>query len=282
MQGSGNDFVLMEAQGDEHDWPRLAQAICDRHFGIGADGLILALPSPLADVGMRIFNPDGSEAEMCGNGIRCLARYAAERGLAEPRDGRIAIETITGVLAAELFESDGQVRRVRVSLGTPRLAPADIPILTPESDPPSVGEIPAGGYPLEIEGQRLPVTFLSLGNPHAVYFRPQPVAGFPLEVIGPKVEKHPLFPQRTNFEVAHVVSRADMEVRVWERGAGATLACGSGACAAMVAARLQDLVDDKVDIRLPGGTLIVEWEGRGEVYLTGPAESVFEGEWTRD
>jgi len=275
MHGTGNDFVLLRVQGDEQDWSRLAQAMCDRHYGIGADGLILVLPSSQADVGMRMFNPDGSEAEMCGNGLRCVVKYAVDEGLAQPRDGRISVETAVGVLAAQVFGKKGAVERVRVSMGVPRFAPQEIPVL-------AEGEPPLKDLPLDIEGERLAVTCVSMGNPHAVHFIERPVAEFPLESIGPKVEHHPLFPQRVNFEVVRVLGRERMEARVWERGAGITLACGSGACAAVVAAQLHGLVGKRVDITLPGGGLTVEWDGAGECYLTGPAELVFEGEWTKD
>jgi len=274
MHGTGNDFVLLRVQGDEQDWSRLAQAMCDRHFGVGADGLILVLPSSRADVGMRMFNPDGSEAEMCGNGLRCVVKYAVDEGLARPRDGGISVETAVGVLSAQVFGEKGAVERVRVSMGVPRFAPQEIPVLA-EAEP------PLKDLPLDIEGQRLAVTCVSMGNPHAVHFVERPVAEFPLESIGPKVEHHPLFLQRVNFEVARVLGRERMEARVWERGTGATLACGSGACAAMVAGHLQGLVGERVDITLPGGVLTVEWDGVGECYLAGPAELVFVGEWRK-
>jgi diaminopimelate epimerase len=274
MHGTGNDFVLLRAQGDEQDWSRLAQAMCDRHYGIGADGLILVLPSSQADVRMRMFNPDGSEAEMCGNGLRCVVKYVVDEGLVRPRDGRISVETAVGVLSAQVFGEKGAVERVRVSMGVPRFAPQDIPVL-------AEGEPPLKDLPLDIEGQRLAVTCVSMGNPHAVHFVERPVAEFPLERIGPKVEHHPLFPQRVNFEVARVLGPERMEARVWERGAGITLACGSGACAAVVAAHLQGLVGERVDITLPGGVLTVEWDEVGECYLSGPAELVFVGEWRK-
>jgi len=272
MHGTGNDFVLLEAQGNERDWPSLAQAVCDRHFGVGADGLILVLPSARADVQMRIFNPDGSEAEMCGNGLRCVVKYAVEGGLTRPRDGRIDVETPAGVLAAQTFGDGRSVERVRVSMGSPRFAPAEIPVLI-EAEPPILN------LPLKVAGHVLRLTCLSMGNPHAVHFLDGPVAAFPLDEIGPLVEHHPLFPQRINFEVARVQASDRIEARVWERGAGPTLACGSGASATVVAARLQGLVGERVDITLPGGTLVIEWNGRGEVYLAGPAERVFAGEW---
>lgn len=274
MHGIGNDFVLLRARGDEQDWSGLAQAMCERHFGIGADGLILVLPSSSADVRMRMFNPDGSEAEICGNGLRCVVKYAVDEGLAWPREGRLSVETPTGVLSAQVFGKKGAVERVRVSVGVPRFAPQEIPVLV-EAEP------PLKDMPLDIEGQRLAVTCVSMGNPHAVHFVDRPVAEFPLERIGPKVEHHPLFPQRVNFEVARVLDRERMEARVWERGAGATLACGSGACAAVVAAHLYGMAGERVDITLPGGRLVVEWDGVGECYLEGPTETVFVGEWRK-
>jgi diaminopimelate epimerase len=277
--------------------------MCDRHFGVGADGLVLVVPSERADVRMRIFNADGSEAEMCGNAIRCLAKYAVERGLVQPEDGELTIETMAGVLQVRVFGEVGRVERARVAMGVPRFRPEEIPTLI-NADPPLVNipvEIDVGTSPAEAslsmerlleiarrpmgevtaqaERHILPLSCLSMGNPHAVYFPPAALAEYPLAEMGPKVERHVLFPNRTNFTVATVIGRGRMEARVWERGVGITLACGSGACAAMVAARLQGLVDDAVDITLPGGTLKVEWDGAGEVYLSGPAAAVFEGEW---
>jgi diaminopimelate epimerase len=275
MHGAGNDFVVLRAQGDEQDWPSLARALCDRHFGVGADGLLLVLPSSRGDVGMRFLNPDGSESPMCGNGLRCVAKYAVDEGMAQPRDGRMGIETLLGVLEAEVFSEGGAVRRVRVSMGEPRFAPDEIPVAV-EAEP------PIKDLPVDVDGRQLRVTCVSMGNPHAVCFSLQPVVQFPLEEIGPKVEHHPLFPERVNFEVARVLNRGAMEARVWERGAGITLACGSGACAAVVAARLHALVEEKVDITLPGGVLTVEWDGVGKTYLTGPAETVFAGEWVKE
>jgi diaminopimelate epimerase len=276
MHGTGNDFVLIEAKGDEHDWPRLAVAMCDRHFGVGADGILLVLPSDKAAVRMRVLNPDGSEPEMCGNGIRCLAKYAVERGLVRPEDDRFDVETGAGVLTVQVLGDGRAVDKVRVGMGKPRLAPDEIPVLV-NAEPPLVN------IPLElVDGasrQVLPVTAVSMGNPHAVHFVQQPVADFPLAQIGPMVAFHPLFPNGVNFEVARVLDRRSIEAGVWERGAGPTLACGTGASAVMVAARLQGMVDDTVDITLPGGTLTLAWDGEGEVFMTGPAVRVFEGEW---
>ncbi len=276
MHGTGNDFVLVEAKGDERDWPRLAVAVCDRHFGIGADGLLLILPSDRAAVRMRVLNPDGSEPEMCGNGIRCLAKYAVERGLLQPKDDRFDVETAAGVLTLQIERHADTVERVRVGMGMPRFAPEEIPVLV-NANPPLIN------IPIEIEhGDSrgiLPLTAVSMGNPHAVLFPERPVAAFPLAEVAPSVVDHRLFPHGVNFEVARVIDRSHIEARVWERGAGPTLACGTGASAVMVAAHLQRLVDDKVDITLPGGTLTLEWDGSGEVFMTGPAVTVFEGDW---
>ncbi len=281
MQGAGNDFVVMEAAGDEHDWPRLATAMCDRHFGVGADGLLLVLRSSHAEIRMRVFNPDGSEAEMCGNGIRCLAKYAVEKGLVKSPEGRFSIETATGVVSVEVNGEGDKVDRVRVGMGVPGLTPEEIPVLVHR-------ETPLVNLPLEVwrvtaadvtSKDILPVTCVSMGNPHAVLLVTLPVKDFPLEDVGPRVAEHPQFPRGVNFEVARVIARNQIEARVWERGAGLTLACGSGASAVMVAARLQGLVEDVVDITLPGGVLRLEWDGKGVVYLTGPAVAVFNGEW---
>ena len=272
LHGAGNDFLIVNGRERDQDWQKMAKRICDRHFGVGADGLLIALPSDAADLRMQLFNADGSEAEVSGNGLRCFVKYAVERGLATLRDGAMTVETLAGVLRAEATLTDGRVELVRLGMGRPRFAPQEIPVAT-EAEP------PLKDLSLEVDGQSLAVTCLSMGNPHAVHFWQQPVEEYPLEAVGPKVEHHPLFPERINFAVARVLARDRIEVRVWERGVGLTLACGSGASAVLVAARLQDLADERAQVRLPGGTLTLEWDGEGEVYLTGPAEEVFEGEW---
>lgn len=273
MHGAGNDFLIAESTGEERDWPRIAEEICHRNLGVGADGLMLILPSERADFRMRLFNADGSEAEVSGNGVRCLVKYAVERMSVTPKDGRVTIEAIHDVLEAEVTLEDGVVARSRLSMGPPHFAPADVPVRTEMS-------APVLDLGIEVDGDEIAVSCVSMGNPHAVLFVETDVAEYPLERTGPKVEQHEAFPARVNFGAARVVSREAMEVRVWERGAGETLACGSGCCAAMVMAHVKGLVDDRVDIRQPGGLLTVEWDGEGDVYLTGPAESVFSGEWT--
>jgi diaminopimelate epimerase len=272
LQGAGNDFVLVEANGKQLDWSKLAKAVCHRHFGIGADGLLL-LSTDKNALKMRMFNPDGSEAEACGNGLRCLVKYALEKGMVSAKATEISVETVAGIRKAKLH-TEGKKTIIQTGMGEPKFGARDIPV-TLESNPTE----PILDYPLTIDDRKLALSFVSMGNPHAVCFTEQPIADFPLSLIGPKVEKHPLFPNRTNFEVARVLKRNQIEARVWERGAGETLACGSGACAIAVIARLHGYADNKVEIKLPGGTLSVEWDGKGEVSLSGPAEIVFSGEW---
>ena len=272
MHGTGNDFVMLDAAGDDGDWPALAVAMCDRHFGIGSDGIIVALPSSRADLRMRMFNPDGSEAEMCGNGIRCLAKHAIESGLARRRENTVVIETLAGDLRCELQERDGRIERVRVAMGAPRFKPSEIPVV-------GDGPGPLQDLAIRLDDESVVVTCVSMGNPHAVCFTEEPVDAFPLARIGPQIERHPDFPRRVNFEIVNVLGRGRVHARVWERGAGETLACGTGACAIGVAARLAGFSDGGTDVYLPGGVLRIEWDGDGEVYLSGAATEVFRGEW---
>jgi len=278
LQGSGNDFVLLEAEESRRDWPQLAIAMCDRHFGIGADGLLLVLPSKKADFKMRMIDPDGSEAEACGNGLRCLVKYVLEKGLVKKTTRKMTVETIAGLRKAEPEGKERGVASIKVSMGEPRFGIGDIPVVI-EPGGELVDIKMMLGYPLTIANTNLLLNLVSMGNPHAVYFWQHPVSEFPLSRLGTKVENLPIFPNRVNFEVARVISRREIEARVWERGVGETLACGSGACAIAVAAHLYGYIDNKVDIKLPGGVLGVEWDGAGEVFLSGPAEIVFNGEW---
>jgi diaminopimelate epimerase len=266
MQATGNDFVMIDARTDERDWSALARALCPRRFGVGADGLILVLDSGRADFRMRIFNPDGSEAETCGNGLRCFARYVFEKGLS--RRKALTIETLAGVVHAEI--RDGLVR---IGMGTPQFEPSKIPAAVEDREGPVLD------YPLTVGRRELALSLVSMGNPHAVAFMSDPVSDFPLHEIGPLIEHHRLFPKRTNFEIVNLLDRGHLRVRIWERGAGETLSCGSGACAVAVAAHLKGFTGDAVEVQVPGGALQLEWSGQGEVHLTGPAERVFEGEW---
>ena len=285
LQATGNDFILVDnlAGPRKGDWGELAQAMCDRHFGVGADGLILVQNSTIADLKMCIFNSDGSEAEVSGNGLRCFAKYAIERGLIGKMSSRagqgnrsLTIETLSGVRKVKAYISRNKVNRAEINMGLPQFQPEQIPVKV------RVDVTPILDYPLVIDGEKLTLSLLSMGNPHAVSFLSRPIADFPLAEIGSKLERHSMFPQRTNFEVARVLSRGKIEARVWERGVGETLACGSGASAIAVAAQLLDYVDRQVDIILVGGTLTVYWDRVEGVLLTGPVDEVFTGEWLEE
>ena len=276
MQATGNDFIVYYT----HDMPKntaaLAQKLCHRHFGIGADGLLLALPSVTADIRMLVLNADGSESQTCGNGLRALARFAMERGYVTNVSNNITIETACGISNVELFYHKDKMISLEVNMGRPYLNPANIPVSTVKG----LGEmcnLLTAKYPLSLDEIQMGLAFVGMGNPHAIYFQDQPVASFPLDRIGPKVENHDLFPQRTNFEVARVLSLKQIEVRIWERGVGETLACGSGVCAVAVAAHLLSLTENQVSVRVPGGNLDVRWDGQGEVFLKGPAEFIYRG-----
>lgn len=280
LQATGNDFVLVDARNMERTWTRLARDMCDRRFGIGADGLIIVQHSTVADLKLRLFNSDGSEAEVSGNGLRCFVKYVVDRGLAgrvrsQARQSSVflTIETLSGVRKAKAYLSPSGVRRAEVNMGLPRFRPGQIPVKVKRA------AVPILNYPLAIDGTELSLCILSMGNPHAVAFLSQPVADFPLAYIGPKVEQHPMFPRRTNFEAARVLGKGKIEARVWERGVGETLACGSGASAIAVAARLLGYVGGLIDIIFPGGVLAVRWDGAGEVLLRGPVQEVFVGDW---
>ena len=271
MEGAGNDYVYVNCFQERlpEELSRLAIAVSDRHKGIGADGLILIRPSAVADARMQMFNADGTEAEMCGNGVRCVAKYVYDHGIA--RKETLKIETARGILELRLETANGNVDRVRVNMGPPTLKAAEIPTLLP-GDPPLL-------VPLNVAGRELQVTSVSMGNPHCVTFVDEITDELVLG-IGPQIECHPAFPNRVNAEFVRIVSRSELAMRVWERGAGETMACGTGACAAAVAAILAGLTDRRVRARLPGGDLELEWPRQpGDVYMTGPAREVFEGVW---
>jgi diaminopimelate epimerase len=272
LHGTGNDFVAIDVRGLERNWGALAREICDRHFGIGADGLLTADTSDRADVRMRIFNADGSEAEMSGNGMRCLVRFATDEGIAAPHDGELTVETAAGVSRVIVNASGGKVIAVRQNMGPPRLDPREIPLAI--EAPPPITELP-----IEAGAHRIRVTPVSMGNPHAVQFQDQPVSEYPLHEVGPAVEHHHLFPNRANFEVVRVLAPGRAEMRVWERGVGETLSCGSGASAVMVAARLLGKAGTSLEVKVPGGVLDLTWDGEGDVILSGPVAEVFRGTW---
>lgn len=279
MHGIGNDFVVIGALDDlplpEEKLSEFARFVCDRHFGVGADGVIWILPSQVADFKMRIFNPDGSEAEMCGNGIRCAAKWFYDRDYAKGK--AVQVETLAGIKTVWVQEENGKAVAVTVDMGEPIFAPSLVPT--------SLGEgSEAIEVPLSVEGVgNYIVSAVSMGNPHCVVFV-NDVDNFPVETIGPRIEHHPAFPKRTNVEFVQVLSRNEMKVRVWERGAGLTLACGTGACASLVIASRTGRTDRKAKVHLPGGTLTIEWRDDGRIYMTGPAVEVFRGEfvWESD
>ncbi|MBI2851729.1 MAG: diaminopimelate epimerase [Chloroflexi bacterium] len=276
MQGTGNDFVVIEPENVSRNWPRLAIAMCDRHYGIGADGLLVMLPSTKADFAWRIFNADGSESETCGNGLRCSAKYFVDRGIARPGQKEIAIETISGIRKVVITKKGDKVVRVKVGMGDPKFRAEDVPVV-PRRNQGKIKQMIT--CPMIIDGKELRLNLISMGNPHAVFFYRGDVDKFPLASIGPKVEHHKLFPARVNFEVVRVLGNGRIESRTWERGVGETLACGSGACATAVAAKLRGYIKERAEIRLRGGVVDIEWDGKGEVFLSGPAETVFTGEW---
>jgi len=271
MHGAGNDYVYVNAfEETVADPPALAREVSDRHFGIGSDGLILILPSSTADVRMRMFNADGSEAEMCGNGVRCVAKFAYDHGLVKNRE--IAVETGAGVLALQAFCNDrDRVEKVRVAMGRPRLTRGEIPMTGP------VGE-----QAVDVELTALDRTFratcVSMGNPHCVVYVDD-AAAFPVAAYGPALENHPAFPNRTNVHFVEVVGPGEVRQRTWERGAGETLACGTGAAAVTVTGVLTGRTGRELCCRLDGGDLEMEWTAAGEVFMTGPAVEVFSGDY---
>ena len=273
MHGAGNDYVYVNGYVQSLDWPVISEKISDRHKGIGADGLIVAASSKIADLKMRMFNADGSEGEMCGNGIRCLVAFAMSEGLVDSNANVISVETGAGVLDVRPTYGNSGMNGATVDMGEPILRPSVIPVdLTDES-------FPVVDYPLDVNGRKFLMTFVSMGNPHAVSFIEEDVSSFPLEDIGPVVENHKMFPNKVNFEVVNVVSETHLKVRVWERGSGITMACGTGACAVVVAAHMKGLVGDQVNIELPGGMLGINWSGKGSILMEGPVEEVYRGQW---
>lgn len=269
MHGAGNDYIYMNGFVQEIEDPSaLAIRLSNRNFGIGSDGLVLILPSENSDFRMQMFNSDGSEAEMCGNASRCVGKYVYDNGLTTKKE--IALETKAGVKYITLLEGDEKARKVTVDMGEPILDPEQIPV--------KVDKEPVLNFPLDIDGKIWEISCVSMGNPHAVVFTTG-IKELDLPVIGPKFEKHPIFPRKTNTEFIEVVDRKTLNMRVWERGAGETLACGTGACAAAVAAILNGYCDRKITIHLIGGDLEIEWdEQNNHVYMTGEAVTVFEGE----
>jgi diaminopimelate epimerase len=277
MQGAGNDFVVVAGVNNHRNWSELAVKMCDRHYGIGADGLLITFPSKMADFKMRIFNADGSESAVCGNGLRCLVKHYIDSN-ADRKDSEITVETSIDVRTARIHRRKGTVTEIQVNMGEPKIGlhSAAVKQLSKKNllDIKSVLN-----KTITIGGQKLQLSLVSTGNPHAIHFTEGSLDNFPLAELGRKVEQHQLFPDETNFEVVRIINRKQVEALVWERGVGETLACGSGACAIAAAGNLLGLLDEKVDVKLPGGVLKVEWDGNTDIFLSGPAETVFSGEW---
>ncbi len=276
MHGAGNDYIYISPADEykQYDWAELSVTMSDRHTGIGSDGIILALPSECADLKMRMFNADGSEGKMCGNGIRCLVSFAIDESIILPDKSPVSIETQSGILTVSPVFEEGEMVSAKVSMGSPGLTPASIPVTINGLDMVS-------DYPLTIAGTEYMINCVSMGNPHAVAFLDTPVEDVPLDKIGPIVENHDIFPEGVNFEIVNVIDRKHVKVRVWERGSGLTLACGTGACAVAVSARLHKYIDDDVIVTLPGGDLLIRWAGSGNVVMEGPVAKVFKGEWAK-
>lgn len=273
MHGLGNDFILInclyKSLGDSSFLSYLAKKLCDRNFGIGADGVILILPSSKADLRMRIFNSDGTEAQMCGNGIRCFTKYAYENKLISKI--KFTVETLAGIITPELIFKDKEISGIKVDMGIPKLKRREIPMEGKDT-------LTVVNETLKINPEQIfKITCVSMGNPHCIIFV-NDVQSIPVDEIGPKIENNPLFPEKTNVEFIQVLNKQEINFRVWERGVGETLACGTGACAALVAAVLNKKTDRQALVHLVGGDLNIQWVDNGHIYMTGPAELVFKGE----
>ena len=271
MHGIGNDYVYVNCFEEAVNQPAVvSKFVSDRHFGIGSDGLILISPSAIADFRMNIYNADGSQAEMCGNGIRCVAKYVYDYGLTDKTE--ISVETLAGIKYLRLQVENGKVASVEVNMGAPILEPKEIPVAVEES--------PVVNVPVEVKGKIYHMTCVSMGNPHAIIFMNN-VKDLDIAAIGPYFENHTVFPKRTNTEFVEVLDRNTVNMRVWERGSDETLACGTGACATTVACILNDKTENEVTVHLLGGDLKIRWDREAnQVYMTGPATVVFDGEIT--
>lgn len=269
MQGLGNDYVYVNCFKETiENPPEMAKKVSNRNFGIGSDGLIMINPSDVADFEMEMYNADGSRSEMCGNGIRCVGKYVYDYGLTEKE--HISVETLAGIKYLDLTEEDGKVKLVKVDMGSPELVPENIPIVADGNR--VIDE------PINVNGTEYRMTGVSMGNPHAVVYV-EDVKGLDIETIGPAFENHERFPNRVNTEFVKVLDRNTVEMRVWERGSGETMACGTGACAVAVACILNGFTEDKVTVKLLGGDLQIEWDKEADkIYMTGPAEVSFDGE----
>lgn len=270
MQGLGNDYVYVNCLKETVEQPaETARKVSDRHFGIGSDGLILIKPSEVADFKMDMYNADGSQAEMCGNGIRCVGKYVYDYGLTDKKS--ISVETLAGIKYLDFEVKDGKVALITVDMGEPEFIAKKVPVICDKEK--------AIEEPIQAAGKEWSMTCISMGNPHCIIFIDEPVKDFPLEEIGPEFESHERFPNRVNTEFIEVLDRKTVNMRVWERGSGETMACGTGACASAVAAMLCGYTEDEITLHLLGGDLKVRWDREtNRVFMTGAAEVVFDGE----
>ena len=275
LHGCGNDYIAIDGRGIDRDWAALTVAMSRPAFGVGSDGIVLLLDSDVAQVRMRVYNPDGSEAEMSGNGIRLFAKFVLDRGIAKPGDDGLTVETLGGVRTVWPHMENDSMISARVAMGPATFSAPEVPVDT--ADLGGIGEVISEN--INIGGANLSITCLAIGNPHAVAITDDPVEDFPLTEIGPLVENHVMFPQRINFEIVNVLARDRIRARIFERGAGETLSSGTGSTASAFACRKLGLVDDAVDVVVDGGVLRISWDENDEAYLEGPAVEVFTGVW---
>lgn len=281
LQGAGNDYIAIDGRGIDRDWGNLSLEMSKPAFGVGSDGIVL-VQEPQAEVAaagaqvrMRVYNPDGSEAEMSGNGIRLFSKFVIDRKIAEPGPDGLIVETGGGVRTVVPTMDGDRMIAAKVAMGIPEFEPAKIPVDVSVLD----GANRVHDFPLEVGDSTLKITCLAVGNPHAVAFPDEPVEEFPLVQVGAQVERHSMFPNRINFEIVNVLSRSRIRARIFERGAGETLSSGTGSTASATAARAHGLVDDEVEVVVDGGILKISWDASGEAFLEGPAVEVFEGVW---
>jgi len=275
LHGAGNDYIAIDGRGIDRDWGALSKEMSLLAFGVGSDGIVLVQDSDVAQIRMRVYNPDGSEAEMSGNGIRLFSKFVIDRKIAIPTEDGLTVETGGGVRTVWPTMEGDKMIAAKVAMGEPTFVPAEIPV-----DTSITGDLDIiKSYPIQAGDRELKVTCLAVGNPHAVVVMDESVEEFPLVEIGPHVESHKLFPNRINFEIVNVISRSKIRARIFERGAGETLSSGTGSTASASAARAHGLVDDVVDVVVDGGMLRISWDETGEAFLEGPAVEVFTGIW---
>ena len=275
LHGAGNDYIAIDGRGIDRDWGALSKAMSALAFGVGSDGIVLVQDSDIAQIRMRVYNPDGSEAEMSGNGIRLFSKFVVDRKFVLPEDNGLTVETGGGVRVVWPIMQDDKMVAAKVAMGEPTFIPAEIPV-----ELAAIGDLEIlKDFPIRAGGYDLKITCLAVGNPHAVVVMKDPVEDFPLTEVGPHVEHHELFPNRINFEIVNVINRSKIRTRIFERGAGETMSSGTGSTAAASAARAHGLVDNTVDVIVDGGILRISWDETGQAYLEGPAVEVFSGVW---